>query len=419
MGTVERDRQVVRELAARVAEIAALPVQIERREMWTRLNRLERVRPLIHIQAIAANIWEELLPDSQLQCTDPFCRSHELALRRQIYCWEHWGDDRVVDDVVACPLVIRDDLQAMGFGVATEIERPAEPSGAHLYRSVIVEERDIEKIRTESAASVDWEETERLHERLSELYDGILRVEKQGRGFFWFSPVDLFITWRGIQQTFVDLLEQPQWVHEGLGRITAGYLSNIERLEEIGALSPGNGNTMLGSGGYGWTDELPQPDFDGQHVRLKDMWARAATQIFTEGISPEMHDEFAIRYEKPLLERFGLSCYGCCEPLDNKVHVVRKIGNLRRVSMSPWVDIARAAEAVGADYVYTHKPNPAIVSMERWHPDLARQELREAFEKTRENVLEVNLQDLHTVRDEPRRLAEWTQIAMELAEEYA
>lgn len=154
-------------------------------------------------------------------------------------------------------------------------------------------------------------------------------------------------------------------------------------------------------------------------MRLKDLWARAATQIFTEGISPEMHDEFAIQYEKRLLERFGLACYGCCEPLHRKVHVVKKIRNLRRVSMSPWVDLDTASAAVGKDYVYTHKPNPTIVSMEQWYPELARTELRRAFEKTRQNVVEVNLQDLHTVRKEPRRLTEWTRMAMELSEESA
>jgi len=31
----------------------------------------------------------------------------------------------------------------------------------------------------------------------------------------------------------------------------------------------------------------------------------------------------------------------------------------------------------------------------------------------------VNFQDLHTVRSEPHRLMEWTEIAMQLAEEYA
>jgi hypothetical protein len=154
-------------------------------------------------------------------------------------------------------------------------------------------------------------------------------------------------------------------------------------------------------------------------VRLRDLWARAATQIFTDGISPAMHDEFAIQYEKRLLEHFGLACYGCCEPLHKNMHVVRKIRNLRRVSMSPWVDLDTASAAVGRDFVYTHKPNPTIVSMEDWYPDLARTDLRNAFEKTRNNIVEVNLQDLHTVRKQPHRLTEWTRMAMELSEQYA
>jgi len=101
------------------------------------------------------------------------------------------------------------------------------------------------------------------------------------------------------------------------------------------------------------------------------------------------------------------------------MHIVRKIENLRRVSMSPWVDVELAAEKVGRDYIYTHKPHPAMVSTHSWEPDLVRKQLRDAFEKTRNNVLEVNFQDLHTVHNQPHRLTEWTEIALQLAEDYA
>ncbi|MBN2450209.1 MAG: hypothetical protein JXR77_07460 [Lentisphaeria bacterium] len=413
------DVVVVRDLARRVADIAAHPVQRQRQRLWEGLNRLERVRPTVHIQALAPNIWEELIPGGTLRTTDPAARAQEMELRKRIYAWEHFRDDRVIDAVVVCAVAIRGDLQWTGFGLPTMVERSGVRSGAHAFRPVIVEERDIEKIRTKAEISVDWGDTEARHQRLCELYDGILRVEKRGRDFFWMPIMDLFIERRGIEQTFVDMLERPAWVHAALDRITTGYENNLTRLEELGLLSPGHRNTSLGSGGYAWTEELPRADFDGSHTRLRDLWARCATQIFTEGISPGMHEEFALRYERRLLERFGLSAYGCCEPLDRKMHVVRSIRNLRRVSMSPWVDVARAAEAVGRDYVYTMKPNPAIVSMERWHPELARRELEDAFRKTRHSVLEVNLQDLHTVRNEPRRLDEWSAIALDLAETYA
>jgi hypothetical protein len=41
------DRAVLRDLAARVAEIAARPVMAERRDLWRRHNDLESTRPLI------------------------------------------------------------------------------------------------------------------------------------------------------------------------------------------------------------------------------------------------------------------------------------------------------------------------------------------------------------------------------------
>ena len=45
-----------------------------------------------------------------------------------------------------------------------------------------------------------------------------------------------------------------------------------------------------------------------------------------------MHEEFALRYESRWLERFGLSNYGCCEPLDRKVDIIKKaVPNLRRL----------------------------------------------------------------------------------------
>ena len=79
------------------------------------------------------------------------------------------------------------------------------------------------------------------------------------------------------------------------------------------ALTLNNENVYIGSGGFGFTDELPQPGFDGR-VRLKDLWGSASTQIFVD-VSPAMHEEFALQYEARVLNRFGLVTYGCCEPL--------------------------------------------------------------------------------------------------------
>ena len=419
MVDTDREIKIIRDLAKRVAEIASDPVHEEKKQLWTKLNRLERVRPLIHVQAIDKSIWSELLPEDQFQCEDPFMRKQEEMLRRKIYCWEHFKDDRVVDDVVPCRLVIQGDSRSTVYGIPIKYEKPDMEYGAKKIIPMLKEEKDIDMIQTDPKVWVDWDETEKNYTRLSELYDDILRVEKKGVDFFGFGFIDIIIRWRGIEQTFVDLIERPSWIHDLLGRMSKALISSCRQLEELGLLSRGDGNTMLGSGGYGWTDQLPKSDFDGKRVRLKDIWARAATQIFTEVISPEVHDEFAIRYEKPLLELFGLTAYGCCEPLHNKLKYVKKIGNLRRISLSPWVDIDKAASEVGMDYVYTHKPNPSLVSMSSWDLEIPKQELKKALEKTRGNVVEVNLQDLHTVQNQPQRLTEWAEMAFDLAEQYA
>ena len=65
------------------------------------------------------------------------------------------------------------------------------------------------------------------------------------------------------------------------------------------------------------------------------MWAYAESQEFVS-VSPEMTREFAIDYEKRLLENFGLSAYGCCDNLEKKLPDVLSISNIRRISVSPW-----------------------------------------------------------------------------------
>ena len=84
--------------------------------------------------------------------------------------------------------------------------------------------------------------------------------------------------------------------------------------------------------------------------------------------------------------------------------------------MSPWVDWEEGAAAVGRDFVYSAKPNPALLAADHWEPGPAREELKQILRATRKHGcrLEIVLKDIHTLRREPRRLAEWERMAMEL-----
>jgi len=119
------------------------------------------------------------------------------------------------------------------------------------------------------------------------------------------------------------------------------------------------------------------------------------------------------------LERWGLTYYGCCEPLDIKMGLMRRIPNLRKISMSPWVDVGRAVRLVASDYVFSRKPSPAVFAEDAWQPELARQQLRDFLAQARGCRIELIMKDISTVRYQPQRLWEWERIAMALAEEYA
>jgi len=409
----QRDKAILRRLGEELAEIAHLPVQRETAELWRRLNDLEPVRPLIWINEIP---WHEMDVDGELelQCSDQTCRAIEGELRRTLYQWRHMRGDMVIEPVIYSPLAVGDT----GFGLGIEEDvislDARNPVVSHDYQPQIQSEADIEKIRTPEVHH-DEAASQRNFEIRQEIFEGILPVQKRGLPGMWFAPWDLLVMWWGVQEALADLILRPELVHKAIDRLVTAMLARLDQYVELNVLSRNDNNTRIGSGGYGYTSELPQPDFDPTHVRPIDLWGCATPQIFSD-VSPQMHEEFALRYERRWLDRFGLTYYGCCEPLDRKMGILRTVPNLRKVSMSPWVDLERAAEEVARHYVFSMKPNPAIVAEHYWRPDAARRQLRDALEITRGCNVEIILKDISTVRYEPQRLWEWAQIAREEAE---
>jgi hypothetical protein len=323
----------------------------------------------------------------------------------------------VVEGVLCSSLAIRDT----GFGIGEDVDivRTDESSNivSRTFHPQIREEKDLEKIRMPEITH-DERASERNYQTMVDIFDGIIPVEKRGVPGRWFAPWDNLIRWWGVQEAMMDMALRPELVHKAMDRLVSAYLRRLEQWEELNLLALNNANIRIGSGGYGYCDELPQEDFDPAHVRPIDIWGCATAQIFSE-VSPAMHEEFALQYERRWMDRFGLTYYGCCEPLDIKMEMLRKIPNLRKISMSPWIDVDRAAAEVSNDYVFSLKPNPEILGRDDWHPDIACRVLRETLGKLRGCVVEIIMKDISTVRYEPQRLWEWADIAAEEAERFS
>jgi hypothetical protein len=185
----------------------------------------------------------------------------------------------------------------------------------------------------------------------------------------------------------------------------------VEFLEKENLYTLNNEGDFVGSGGFGWTDELPADDFEG-HVRRRDLWCLSESQE-TVGVSPEMFEEFVFQYQLPLLKDFGLVCYGCCEPVHDRFHIIKRIPNLRRVSVSPWADREKMAEYLGRGYIYSLKPNPNKLAMKDFEEDRVRDDIRDALNKARGCNLEIIMKDNQTIQNDPSRVIRWVEIVRE------
>jgi hypothetical protein len=406
------EKDVLRRLVADLAEIAALPVHRETAELWRRLNDLDSVRPMVWINEIP---WHEMDVDGELtpRCEHPWARDLETTLRRTIYQWRHMPGDMIVGDALECPLAIH----STDFGILedVDVERTDEASDivSRHFRIQIRDWPDLEKIRM-PVVTHHAEVTARWEAALNELAAGLMPVRRVGQTHIWFTPWDWLIRWWGVQEAMVDMIDRPDFVHAAVERMVDAWMTELDQFVAQDLLAPDCNAMRIGSGGYGHVSALPGEPFDPARVRPHNMWGCSNAQIFSE-VSPEMHWEFALKHDLRWLRRWGLTYYGCCEQLDGKVDLLRRIPNLRKISVSPWCRTDRAIAAIGADYVMSRKPTPAVFAEDGWHPERARADLREFLDRSRGGHVELIMKDISTVRREPRRLWEWSRIAMEEA----
>jgi hypothetical protein len=209
----------------------------------------------------------------------------------------------------------------------------------------------------------------------------------------------------------MDLAERPEFMHRIVARVTEAHLAMLDALEERGLLGSSQGSIHC-SGAY--TNELPGPGFDPARPRARDLWTCGMAQIFSS-VSPAMHQEFELDYAARWYSRFGLVYYGCCEPLDGKIDIIKRIPHVRKVSMSPWVDVETGARRIGPDLVFSRKPSPAFLAG-TWDPVAVERDLRDTVERCERHgcPVELILKDISTVAYQPQRLWQWADIAMKV-----
>ena len=399
------DRTMLRELAAQYAECAQSPLNAQRLKLHRAVNDRRMERPVVLIDEIP---WGEYESESQLklQCKGKAERDIERFLRYRLFQWKHFPGDMVF--LPFFPVMKKIDMGSIGIEII-ENTRPSSTGThimAHEYIDQLAHDEDLEKLHFQK---ITYNKEASLKDLAfaAEIFGDLLPVRLCGSNpnpSFW----DRIAMYRGVTPMLADLYDRPEFTHALMERMTNIYLDALRQLTELECLESWNAAIHCTAAAV---SDLSVPD-PGSRVEPKHLWGRSMAQIFAT-VSPSMHDEFEIQYAKRTLAPFGLVYYGCCEPLHNKIDILEKLPNLRKIGVTPWADPDIAAEKMGSRYVMAFKPNPAFVAVPDGL-DAARTEIRRALAACRRNntSCDIVLKDISTTGLDWQRLAEWEQMAM-------
>ena len=172
----------------------------------------------------------------------------------------------IVNDYLICPLAIH----STDFGIIEDVDivRTDETSDviSRHFNVQIKDPEDIEKIKLPKI-TYNEEATEFCYQAMCRVYKDILPVKKQGQTHIWFTPWDYLIRWWGIQEAMMDMILRPEMVNAAVERMVDAWMVELDQFEALNLLSLDNDNTRVGSGGYGYTSQLPGNDFNPDHVK--------------------------------------------------------------------------------------------------------------------------------------------------------
>ena len=402
----QKDRETLRTLAARYMAYALSDKNNEKRELWRALNELRMQKPMITIDQMP---WHELDVDGSLVCTveDPYFRGVEWNLRTNIYKWEHLPADMVLNPYIS----LSRPISNTGFGMSTR--RLAHDSTGNiqswLFEDQLAEMEDVEKIKT-PVLSIDREREAELLAAANDIFAGIAPVKMQGimlHSGLW----DSITFWKGVESCYIDLLDRPELIHAILDRYTNAFIAQIEQINQLG-LYDITGNYCHCS--HTFDDRLPSADCDRDNPTTHDGWAFGLAQLFTS-VSPAITAEFEVPYMQRLFPYFGSIYYGCCDRLDDRLDIIDRMPNIRKISCSPWSERERFAANLPKKYIMSNKPNPALLAETTFDEEAVRKDLRRtiAAAKAHGLGLEMILKDISTVKYDPQRLWRWSEIALE------
>ena len=405
----QKDREILRDLAKRQAEIANSPQMKKLKEEWMRHNTFQPGRPMITVEL--GTFAPDMLPP-MLQCQGEQARQMEWALRSNLVNYELFQDDTVVRDHIP----VGWNTWFLPFNLPVKIQHVEgvdNSLGHHFVPAIEDFEEDFHKLGR-SAFGVNRKATEEQTAQWEELCGDILPVKRAGICLIA-SLTQNLVHLMSMETMFTAMYDAPELFHKAMEQLTDDYLDYFAFLEREELYLPTTGDQLLCQGTYCFTDELPE-----QPHNSREVWGYLDSQE-TVGVSPAMMEEFILPYYQKVMTQCGLVSYGCCEPVDGIWDCfLSKQPNLRKVSISPWCNEEKMGEALrGKRVVYQRKPSPNFLGVgTRLEEDALRAHIRRTVQAAQGCQLELTQRDVYNVSGSPEKVRRYVEILREECEAY-
>jgi hypothetical protein len=395
----------VRKLAEKVIAFAVSDDNKKIIKRWHDVNELRKPdRAPVWCRPIAC--WDELLPKDTLACKNELLQKLEYNFR-QILIKREINDDTPIREYF--PVQAQYDvIPSNRWGVDIGKHIPDNKEGAWAYDPPLKTSEDFDKL-VMPRFIYNKSKTAELLELYTFILGDIIPVKLVfDPGFDNATIGSAAAELRGLEQIMMDMAVNPELMHRLMAHVRDAKFEYLNTIEQDIHLTPNTDDAMLCSDPIG----APQKD----KYTLLNCWCAGNSQEFDQ-VSPAMWEEFCLNYQKPIFERFGRVCYGCCESLTRKIDGVLSIPNLRIFVCSAWTNLDVVLNKINKNYCIMWRQKASDVVFSETSQQL-REQIVGGLRKLQGQYYQIVLRELQTLAGNMDRLHIWSDIAKELAAKY-
>jgi hypothetical protein len=349
------DKERLHTLASQWRELAESPMMEERRKAWTALHDLQPIRPVCILET---SLMPDFVAPEELYCVSPEARALEERLVHGIKHVNSFDDDYTLEPFLTVDTTLDWICYDFGVGLAYTINPDTH---AIITNHPIQQPEDVDRLQKRTY-SYSKEANDANRDAVQELLGDTMPVVIEpsyvavpGISKFVFDLI-------GMDNMYYWAVDCPEVIVRLADFIADDFLTRYRFMEDNKLLSVSKAK-YAGSGSLGYTSHLR----DERPTTLSNMWVWMESQE-TETMSPDMLEELFLPAMSRAASPFGLTYYGCCEHLHDRMGpVMRHIPNIRAVSVSPWSDVDKMAAILDGKMVFSRKLNPVhIVNGLQW-----------------------------------------------------